>query len=215
MKTRQEVGMKTQARLFWVGLFLMMLMLCGGCKRDAKPAPSPSELSSIKVVVTPGGPVTITSSTAEFQILPSGYVQAALLKNGQKLTLDDPEPGKPMDSNFVVTGGKPVSLVLDFGAAQLNEAIGKLGRGRRVNIPARALGAGAPALQAELVVEVYDAFPNIAFSTMQYKNGGPADIQLQQAIVQRHRFNSHDVKAAPYDMWSFQGASREWGEDET
>ncbi len=45
--------------------------------------------SQIKVDVRPGGPVILTTTSAEFQILPSGYIQASLLKGDQKLTLDE------------------------------------------------------------------------------------------------------------------------------
>ena len=89
-----------------------------------------------------------------------------------------------------------------------------MGRGRQVEIPGHATDPANRNLQADLVVEVYDEFPNVAFTTVQYKNTGADEIKLDQVIAQRHRFNSHEVKAAPYEMWSFQGASREWGEDE-
>src|ERR1035438_405903 len=45
--------------------------------------------SDIKVEVHAGGPVVVTTKTAEFQLLPSGSLQATLLKDGKRLTLDD------------------------------------------------------------------------------------------------------------------------------
>jgi alpha-galactosidase len=195
-------------------LTLAVLLFGVGCKRTEKPAAPHSELSAIKAVVSDGGPVTITSSTAEFQILPSGYIQAALVKGSQRRTLDEAEAGKPMNGNYVVVGGKPVAFVPDFSGAKIGEAIGKMGRGRRVEIPASALAAGNAKLEADLVVEVYDDFPNIAFSTVQYKNVGTDEIKIDEAVAQRHRFTSHVAQGAPYDMWSFQGGSREWGEDD-
>ena len=207
--------MKPGWRTFNIAIiFTALLLFAAGCKR-ATPAAPHSEPSTVKVAVSDGGPIVITSRSAEFQLLPSGYIEAFLLKNGQKLTLDDMEPGKPMDSNFVVVDGKPTPLVLDFGAAQVNEAVDKLGRGRRVEIPARALGAGEPGLEARLEIAVYDAFPNFAITTAQYRNTSDKPVTVTQAIAQRHRFNAHELKTAPYEMWSFQGASRDWGEDET
>lgn len=192
-----------------------MIVVTNSCNRTTtKAAAPPSQPSAVKVVVNDGGPVVITSSAAEFQVLPSGYIQASLLKDGQKLTLDESEAGKPADSNFVVSGGKAVPFVLDFGSAQVKEAIGKLGRGKAVEIPARESGSSSNnSLQATLTVEVYDDFPNIALTSVAYKNGGAADIKVDQAVAQRHRFNSH-VPKAPYDMWSFQGSSYEWGKDD-
>src|SRR5437763_9096984 len=85
--TQRKVGRNigVEMRNYWrvvllTNLTLAVLLLGLGCKRTEKPAAQHSELSAIKAVVSDGGPVTITSSTAEFQILPSGYIQAALVK---------------------------------------------------------------------------------------------------------------------------------------
>jgi len=195
--------------------FFVVTLLSTSCNRAAtEPAAPPSQPSSIKAVVNDGGPVVITSSTAEFQVLPSGYIQAALVKDGQKLTLDEVEQGKPVGSNFVITGDKVTRFVLDFGATRVAEATGKMGRGRRVEIPARALGPSGNNLQATLVIEVHDDFPNIALTTVEYKNTGVDEIRIEQAVAQRHRFSSHTAKVARYDMWSFQGSSYNWGKDD-
>ena len=209
MRTHRHTYFFTTASFFFV------LMLGASCSRTAtKPAAPPSQPSSIKAVVNNGGPVVITSSAAEFQVLPSGYVQAALIKDGQKLTLDEVEQDKPADSNFVVIGDKMNRFALDFGAAKIVEASGKMGRGRRVEIPARALGSSDNNLQATLAVEVYDDFPNLALTTVEYKNVGADKIKIEKAVAQRHRFNSHIVKVAPYEMWAFQGSSYDWGKDD-
>ncbi len=83
----------------------------------------------------PGGPIVLTTSAAEFQILPSGYIQAALLKGDQKLTLDQAGAG---GSDVLVQDGKPVQFTLDLGAAKVEDSVGKLGRGKRLEIPAQA-----------------------------------------------------------------------------
>ena len=70
---------------------LSWLML--GCSKPATPNGEPSHPSDIKIEVRDGGPIVVTTSTAEFQILPNGFVQATLLKDGQRLTLDEPEAG--------------------------------------------------------------------------------------------------------------------------
>jgi alpha-galactosidase len=65
-------------------------------------------------------------------------------------------------------------------------------------------------------VEVYDDFPSVAFLSATYKNAGTSDFHIDQAIEQQHRFSARqvDAKAQPYDMWSFQGSSYEWGKDD-
>lgn len=178
---------------------LLSLLICAStlldisCAQSAKkPAEPPSQPSSIHAVVNPGGPVVLTTSTAEFQVLPSGYLEAFLVKqDGQKLSLDEVEPGKPADRNFLMAGGKPISFVLDFGQTKVDEALGKMGRGKRIEIPARRLAPSGSDLEATVVVEVYDNFPNIALTTVDYKNTGNQKIKIDQAVSQRHRFTSH------------------------
>jgi alpha-galactosidase len=41
-----------------------------------------------------------------------------------------------------------------------------------------------------------------------------APVAIDQAIAQRHRLNSQSAKGHPFDMWSFQGSSYDWGKDD-
>ncbi len=183
-------------------------------KPAAQPKTPPSRPSNIKVEVHDGGPVVLTTSAAEFQILPSGFLQATLLKDGKRLTLDEPGVGSTGGSDSIVHEGKELDFVPDFSQAKVLEGSGKLGRGKRVQIPARPLAPAGVNIERQLVVEVYDDFPNIALVSTAYKNVGNADFQVDQVWMQQHRFNSHEVKEHPYDMWSFQGSSYDWGKDD-
>jgi alpha-galactosidase len=176
----------------------------------------PSRPSDIKVEVRDGGPVVLTTSTSEFDVLPSGFLQAFLLQGGKKLTLDEPGLGSAASSDYLVHDGKELKFVPDFGQAKVLEAIGKLGRGKRVEIPAHPLAPSGLGIQRTFAIEAYDDFPNIVLVTVAYTNGGGTDFQIDRAIVQEHRFNAGltDGKAKPYDMWSFQGSSYDWGKDD-
>jgi len=184
------------------------------CSKPAsQPKEPPSRPSDISVQVRDGGPLVITTSTAEFQLLPSGFLQATLLKDGKRLTLDEPEVGSAGGSDSIIHEGKEFDFVPDFAQAKVQEAVGKLGRGKRVDIPARPLAPTGVRVERTLVVEAYDDFPNIALVTAAYKNTGTADFQLDQVWMQQHRLNSHEA-TGPYDMWSFQGSSYDWGKDD-
>jgi alpha-galactosidase len=185
---------------------------CSGTLK--KRVETPSQPSLIRVVLNNGGPVVITTGSAEFDVLPSGYVQAVLIKAGHKLSLDEIETGKPADSNFLIVNGEPISFALDFSQTKIGEATGKLGSGKRVEIPARPLRPSSPALEARLVLEVYDDFPNLALSTVDYENTGSDEVKIKEAVAERHRFSSKSQAAPPYEMWSFQGSSYEWGKDD-
>jgi alpha-galactosidase len=199
------------------GLIVGLTMLLSvGCERTQTTSEPASQPSAIKVVVNDGGPVVLTTSTAEFQILPSGYVQASLLKDGKKLSLDETKVGAPEDTDHVIVGKKEIDFVLDFGQAKVSEAIGKMGRGKRVEVPGHALGPSGSGIQKILTVEAYDDSPNILLTTADYKNEGPGEVKIDQAVAQRHRFNANlaQAKGAPYEMWSFHGASYDWGKDD-
>jgi alpha-galactosidase len=196
-------------------LVAALLCLTLSCtKPPAQFKPEASRPSDIKVEVRDGGPVVITTSTAEFLILPSGYLQGTLLKNGQRLTLDDPNVGSAAGSGYIMHEGKDLEFIPDFGQAKVLEAAGKLGRGKRIEIPGRPLAASGVPLERTVVLEVYDDFPNIALATASYKNTGNADFALESVVTQLHRFNNHEPKSQPYDMWSFQGSSYDWGKDD-
>jgi len=204
---------QTFSAIFLAGFFLL-LTSCS--KPSPAPKPAPSKPSDIKVEVRDGGPVILTTSTAEFQILPSGFLDATLLKDGKRLTLDEPEVGSAGGSDSIIHDGKEIDFIPDFSQAKVIEADGKLGRGKRVEIPARPLAPGPVLIDRELTIEVYDDFPNLALVSTTYKNAGTADFRLEQVWMQQHRFNASqaDKKAQPFDMWEYQGSSYDWGKDE-
>ena len=197
----------------FAGLTVVMLS-CS--KPPAPPKAPPARPSTIKVEVRDGGPVVLTTRAAEFQILPSGFLQATLLKDGKRLTLDEPEVGSAGGSDSIVHDGKELDFVPDFSQAKTLDSIGKLGRGKRVEIPGRPLAPAGLNIERMLVVETYDDFPNIALVSATYKNVGTADFQLDQVWMQQHRLSATvaDAKVKPYEMWSFQGSSYDWGKDD-
>jgi len=210
------------ARKWWAALGAAALMLAA-CSRvptpslyRVKPGSEPTQPSAIKVEVVPGGPVVLTTSGAEFQVRSDGYVQAWLLKDGQRLSLDEPRVGAPADSDFLREGAKDVDFTLEFQSARVLEAVGKMGVGKRVEIPARPLGPSGTELEQVLAIEVYDKFPNILLSTVEYKNTGASDLKIEASVNQRRRLNARlaDAKAQPWEMWSFHGSSYDWGKDD-
>jgi alpha-galactosidase len=226
------------ATLFSLNLLLLLLIslmtACSKLPESVKEAskaaakPAPTQPSIINVDVKGGGPIVLTTSTSVFEVRPDGYIQAYLLKDGQKLSLDDPRLGAPADSDFVhiVQGGKEKDLhfTLDFPQAEVHEAMGKMGAGKRIEIPARPLGPSGADLQRVLALEVYDKFPNILLSTVEYKNAGATEVVIQKSVNQRRRLNAQladataaketVVKVKPWEMWSFHGASYDWGKDD-
>jgi alpha-galactosidase len=216
--TRSNRGGRSQyfSLIGWIIVAGVAGLMLSCAKPAAPPKAPPSRPSEIKVEVRDGGPLLITTSTAEFQILPSGFLQATLLKDGKRLTLDEPEVGSAGGSDSIVHEGKEIDFIPDFAQAKVLESAGKLGRGKRVEIPARPLAPAGMDIERMLVIETYDDFPNIALVNSTYKNVGTTDFRLDQVWMQQHRFSAKqmDAKAQPYDMWSFQGSSYDWGKDD-
>jgi len=206
-----------RASLSTLLLSVVVAAFSGGCSKEAPPVDQ-SMPSAVAVTVNPGGPVTIKTPTAEFEILSSGYVRAYLLQDGKRLTLDDPGAEARTPGGYLVSDGKEIrDFVLDFGHVTTAEPRGKLGsRGKRVEIPAASPSDAAAGIEKTLAVEVYDDFPSMAVTAVTYKNVGVAEFKLDQAVEQFHRLDASlvDPKAPPYRLWSFQGSAYDWGEDE-
>jgi len=205
------------AWLSGLAVFVLLLLAMGVPRKSATAAPaSDTSHSTIQVETGAKGPVVLTTKEAEFRLLPSGYLQAFLLKDGRKLTLDDPSAGEFAAGDFLVHAGKLVHFSLDFAHVKVAEAAGKMGAGKRIEIPGVALGSSGAKLQHLLILEVYDDFPNLLLSTVEYRNSGSTDFKIDRAVDQPHRFNARlaNAGARPYEMWSFQGSSYNWGKDE-
>jgi alpha-galactosidase len=156
----------------------------------------------------------VETSTAHFRLLPSGYLQASLLRGGQEWTLDD--PGANTSADYAVIAAKEArDFVLDLDHARVSAASGRLGaRGKRIEVSGKS--SSLPTLEEQLVVEFYDEFPNFALTTVSYKNAGSAEILLDRVVMQQHVLNAslQDRTVPPYAMWSFHGSSEAWGKDD-
>ena len=217
--------MVTGSRLKTFGFHLLFAAACSlivlqGCEKSQTSAPVTSQqtkpvtasVSRIEVQSAARGPLVIKTPTAEFEVTPRGYVKAFLLHNGQRLTLDDPTVDAA--GGGVTVAGKPIrDFILDLNKAVVIDATGKLGNlGKRVDIA----GHSASGLEETLSLEVYDDFPGMALVTASFRNPGTKDLALDRVSTQEHRINASltDAGAVPHQLWSFQGASFTWGQDE-
>jgi hypothetical protein len=81
-------------RILLIAVMVVLLACSRQPQRPQEPKTEPaSQPSTIKVDVNANGPVVLTTSTAQFQVRPDGNTQAFLLKDGQKLSLDEPQAG--------------------------------------------------------------------------------------------------------------------------
>ncbi len=172
------------------------------------------ETSTSPVTVTPDpeGFVLIRTPTSEFAVFPSGRVRAFLLKDGRRLTLDAVEEGPRASRDPSFTAGRVRDLALDWRGMRTSEISGALGRGKRVELKARS----ADGLEENVGVEVYQDFPNLAVRTLAFKNAAAVPLRLDHIVTERHRLSASLASPGelPHALWSFHGASAEWGRDE-
>jgi alpha-galactosidase len=193
-------------------VFTGLMMFVGGCGNHSgpvAPAVAPTK-SRIQVSADATGTVIATPS-AEFVLAPSGYVAASLVSGDRKLSLDDSGANSGMQ---VIAAGRPVpDATFDVAHPKISKPHGRLGtKGKRIEVTAKSSATG---IEESLVVEVYDDFPGIALVSASIRNSGSGELTLDSIDLDRHRFNASlvDSAAAPNDMWSFHGASIEWGRD--
>ena len=195
--------------------FCLLILLCVAvsCSRSDG---HPSASSVIHVTASPAEPLIIATPRAEFRVFATGYVQAALLRNGQSLSLDDTNVPTGEGTDRLVSASKEIhDFVFDLGKARITDASGRLGTlGKRIEIPGRS--NSLQTLESTIAIEVYDDFPTLALISTSYKNGGTADIQIDQITTQQHTLNAalNDHSVPPYSMWSFHGSSEAWGKDD-
>ena len=195
----------------WIASAGLLLLVSGCVKKEAVNPPPPKAAESQVHAAATANAVLVDTPAAEFAIAPNGYVAASLLTEGRKLSLDD----AGADSGVQVTAaGKDLPpAVFDVAHPQVSEPHGPLGaKGKRIEVTGDNAEAG---LQESLVVEVYDEFPRVALVSLTIRNTGKAPVKLDAVDVDRHRFNASlaDPAAAPNQMWSFHGASIQWGKD--
>jgi alpha-galactosidase len=190
------------------GVLLSALLFFSCGKSQTKPTASVVRVSASQRAVV------MATAAAEFDVLQSGYVQANLLRDGQGLTLDDPQMGSNPD--YIESGGREVrDFVFNVADARIGDASGRFGSlGKRAEV--RATSASVPGLELTETIEVYDDFPQVAVISSAYRNKGKAAISFDQEISDVHRLNAtlSDAKAPAYQMWSFHGSSEAWGRDD-
>jgi alpha-galactosidase len=198
--------------LLLAGLLTIPVLSCSSHRSNS----SSRAESKIEVAISDGGPVVISTPSAQFQVSKTGYIQAALLQGGQELSLDDAQADSQASADQVVSGGKEISdFVLDTSRTRITAPSGRLGAaGKRLEISGAS--QSVPGLQKTLAIEVYDQLPGLLLASTSYTNSGKGEIPLERVVTQRHILNASasDSKAAPFSMWSFHGSSEAWGKDD-
>lgn len=185
----------------------------GGCQSKKATSPAPPAVaakSAVEVSASSDG-VSVRTLTAEFFLTASGLLQASLRQGDATLTLDAKSNGA---AQIVTLAGKEYSsVVLETAKASVREATGKLGDlGKQIDVSGKVSGTD---LDETLTLEVYDSFPNLALLSIRLHNSGQKEVSLEKVVLQRHSFASPEQAGdAGHPLWTFEGASLDWGKDE-
>ncbi|HXY41879.1 MAG TPA: hypothetical protein VEQ10_19545, partial [Vicinamibacteria bacterium] len=175
----------------------------------AGPSAAFAQPAEVSVRRQADGTLVLSTPAAEFRLLPSGELRGALRQGDRLLSLQEEGPGETVE----VAGSPAAAIRFDIRAAEVTDVHGGLGDGKRVS--ARSTAGPAP-LEAQLEVEVWSAFPAVAVSSVRYRNAGHTDLTLDRVMQQAHRLSAASLAPGrpPFEMWSFHGASVDWGQDE-
>jgi alpha-galactosidase len=193
---------------------VIALLAIAGCQKSHTPPVAPKPQSAMSISVQSDG-ISVNTTTAEFRILPSGYLRGYLKLNGRELTMDDPQSKGSNDPDYVVIDGEETrDFEMDLAHAQIADATHRLGQlGKRIEI--KGASKSRPGLEKTVSLEVYDNFPSLALVTAAYKNAGATPATLETVTTQRHELNASliDATVRTFAMWSFNGSSEKWGKD--
>jgi alpha-galactosidase len=217
MTKRQPERMRAQRGVALLALGFAAI-LAGGCRRSSPPAES--KFSAVTVIserdAARNTPIVIRLPGAEYDIWPSGYVQAFQIepRTAQRLSIESLESGPSAWGDKLWADGKEVTdFSYDFRSLKASDVKSKVGRlGKHVEVTARSK---SKQIEKTLSLEVFDDFPNLALEQITILNLGVSDLLIDRVQAQRHRLDASmaEVKARRNDFWSFQGASLEAGHD--
>ncbi len=189
-------------------LLAFTLLLASGCQRpETSPATPKPTSSAITTRTTGNGALVIATSRAEFEVLKSGQIRAWLLEDGRRITLDSEIPQSAADA-------ASSAYSYDTAAARQTPLQSKIGeRGLRLELTGAAAGS---TLEKVLSLEAYDDFPNLLIVKETLRNTGTKPVRIDRAVVQPHLFDAAlaNPQSGKGELWSFTGASLEWGQDD-
>lgn len=120
-------------------------------------------------------------------------------------------------THFVIVDGQAVTdFHVDYHALHMKRVETRFGAAYRLTIRGIADGPHQSKIEKGLTVDLYDKYPATAIMKATYTVlETSAPLRLEQAVSDAFRLDASllDAGAKPYDFWSFQGGSYQWGKD--
>ncbi|MBV2247284.1 MAG: alpha-galactosidase [Lentimicrobium sp.] len=119
-------------------------------------------------------------------------------------------------SYYLEVNGEEVSdFTVDYNNIRIETIETELGKGKRLILNGIAEKENKYKIEKELVVELYNNYPDAAISYATYKNTGDKEFVIDADFSNCFQMDASlvDKRSQPCDFWSFQGSSLEWGID--
>lgn len=191
--------MKKQS-LFFISIMAgMMVCSCSASKEDFS--------------CSSDGRIWFRSSDIRLRFDPNMVVAVYVLHEKAALNVVD-EATKPAD--FIVVDGKEVTgFAVDKDRVRKEPVETLFGKGNRLTVTGIADLGGGMKIEKTITVELYEKFPDAALITAEYRNTGITELTIGTVVSGYLKMDASrfDRDAEPFDFWSWQGASVEWGLD--
>lgn len=114
-----------------------------------------------------------------------------------------------------VNGEEVRDFTVDYNNIKVETIETGLGKGKRLILNGTAEKENKYKIEKELVVELYNNYPDAAISYAMYKNTGDKEFIIDADYSNCFQMDASlvDKGSQPCDFWSFQGSSLEWGID--
>ena len=182
---------------------ILSLSSLAACQKTTPPV-RVTPASAVVVASAPSGPLTVSTSSARFSILASGYLQTSLMKDGKWITLDATESGAGALGPTIYAVDREFHLPLrDLAGARIFDISGKFGEtGKRIEVREQSTDLRSIPIETTLALEVYDNFPTMALVRVAIRNVGSNPIALERTTPIRRRLNSSLAapQAKPFEM---------------
>ena len=165
---------------------------------------------------TKGGDIWFRNAEIKLQVDPDMYI-SVYYKDGD-VPLNVARKDKQIrPGHFIVVDGKPVSnFSVDYDRINVEDVKTVFGKGRKLSLKGTADLANGQRIEKTLFIEYYEDFSKAALISVSYKNTGSSDVIIDQSVSSHFRLDASQTNRQnkPYDFWSYQGASIDWGLDD-
>lgn len=163
-----------------------------------------------------GGDIWFRNSGISLKFDKNMYCSVYYLNSDNPLNDNQTGDSLAKPSHFLIVNGEEVKdFAVDYSNIKVEAIETKSGTGKRLIIRGTAEKKDEYKIEKTLFVEYYEKYPDAAITTASYKNRGNTDLEIDTDFSCYFLMDASliDKRVQPYDFWSFQGSSLNWGVD--